>query len=274
MLSYQVFNRRSPKVSGGRRPLARQPPSLSCRDIAMINARPRRRSRLLLLVSLLVTVLGLVAAGPASATQRPTSIPLPNGFSPEDITNGRGSTFYVGSLAAGGIYQGDFRTGQGHLLVTSADGPTTGLFLERRAGQHDRLWAAGGPSGEARVYDAGTGALLRTYRLAAPGSGSFISDMAVTDRAAYYTDSFVQQMYVIPLGRNGGLSAPSAARAVPLTGAVTYQPAATTFNLNGIALVDGTLVMGQTVTGKLFAVNPSTGRAREIPLVDRTGQPV
>ena len=75
----------------------------------------------------------------------PRRIALPDGFSPEDITAGRGSSFYVGSLATGGIFRGDFRTGKGRLLVHSAAGPTTGLFLERRDDGHpDRLWAAGG----------------------------------------------------------------------------------------------------------------------------------
>src|SRR5262249_48101541 len=153
-----------------------------------------------ILLACLATFGTTLIASPASAKEGPVRIALPNGFSPEDIAAGRHSTFYVGSLSSGAIFQGNFRTGSGHLLVNASDGPTPGLFLQRRDGGHDLLWAAGGPSGQARVYDASTGALLHTYHLVEPNSGAFVSDVIVTDTAAYYTDSFVQQMYVIHLG--------------------------------------------------------------------------
>lgn len=234
------------------------------------------RMSLPLLVGVLVAALAGLVAMPASAHERPTRIALPKGFAPEDITAGPGSTFYVGSLATGAIYQGDFRSGRGHVLVPSSAGPTTGLFLQRQGGDDDLLWAAGGPSGQARVYDAATGALLRTFQLADPASGSFVSDAVVTKDAAYYTDSFRQQMYVIPLTRRHGrtvLPAPAAARTVPLTGDVSYVAGANTFNLNGIAFVDHTLVMAQTVTGQLFSVDPGTGRTTAIPITDKAGNP-
>src|SRR5262245_58881629 len=125
------------------------------------------RSRRTAVLGVLVAFLAVLLAPAASADDKPDTIPLPNGFAPEDITAGPGHTFFVGSLVNGAIYEGSFRTGRGHVLVPSATGPTTGLFLQRRSG-HDRLWAAGGPSGQARVYDASTGALLRTFQLADP----------------------------------------------------------------------------------------------------------
>ena len=224
------------------------------------------------LLAALIAVLAVLVAPPVWADQKPDRIPLPNGFSPEDITAGPGHTFFVGSLSTGGIYQGSFRTGRGSLLVPAATGPTTGLYVDRAHG-HDRLWAAGGPSGQARVYDARTGALLRTYQLADPSSGTFVSDVVVTHDAAYYTDSFVQQLFVIPLGRHGGQDLPGqkAVRMVQLTGDVTYVPGS--FNLNGLAAVGEGIVSAQTVTGRLFRIDPSTGVTREIPLTDEAGNP-
>jgi hypothetical protein len=235
------------------------------------NLSPSTSSRpLKVLLAALIAVLAVLVAPPVSADEKPDRIPLPNGFSPEDITAGPGHTFFVGSLSTGGIYEGSFRTGRGSLLVPSATGPTTGLYLERAHG-HDRLWAAGGPSGQARVYDARTGALLRTYQLADPSSGTFVSDVVVTHDAAYYTDSFVQRLFVIPLGRQGGHDLPGqeAVRTVPLTGDVAYVPGS--FNLNGLAAVGDEIVSAQTVTGRLFRIDPSTGVTREIPLTDEAG---
>src|SRR3954449_7313757 len=135
-----------------------------------------------LLFGVLIALLAALLPSSVSAHERPNTIPLPNGFAPEDITAGPGHTFFVGSLATGAIFKGSFRTGKGSILVRSATGPTTGLYLERRRG-HDRLWAAGGPSGQARVYDATTGARLRTSQLADPKSGGFVSDVIVTRHA-------------------------------------------------------------------------------------------
>ena len=226
------------------------------------------------LFAALAGVLAFLPASPASADSRPATISLPNGFSPEDITAGPNHTFFVGSLATGAIYRGSFTTGQGSVLVPSATGPTTGLYLERRHG-HDRLWAAGGPSGQARVYDATTGALLRTFQVSDPASGTFVSDAIVTDKAAYYTDAFVQQLFVIPFaGHHQALPDASVAMTVPLTGDVSYVPGPNSFNLNGLAAFKDTLVSFQTVTGKLFRINPMTGVTREIPVTDKKGNPV
>src|SRR3954449_2954478 len=109
--------------------------------------RSTRSSRLLF--GVLIALLAALLPSSVSAHERPNTIPLPNGFAPEDITAGPGHTFFVGSLSTGGIYKGTSRTGRGPLLAPSADGPTTGLYLERKRG-HDRLWAAGGPTGQAR----------------------------------------------------------------------------------------------------------------------------
>lgn len=218
---------------------------------------------------------GSVLASPTAFADDgdPSSVRLPDGWSPEDIANGRDSTFYVGSIATGGIYQGDYETGEGRVLVEGAPGLTVGLFTELRPSGADRLWAAGGGSGEARVYDTRTGDLLATYQLAPATDGAFVSDVIVTKSAVYYTDSFLPRLYVLPLGKNGALPDPAAVRTVDLTGDVAYTTVPFGFNLNGLAMVGGTLVSAQTNTGQLFAIDPVTGATREIPVVDAAGQP-
>src|SRR5215831_2413337 len=52
----------------------------------------------------------------------PDIIPLPNGFAPEGIAFGEGTTFYVGSLATGAVFRGDARTGTGDLVVPAQPG--------------------------------------------------------------------------------------------------------------------------------------------------------
>jgi hypothetical protein len=237
---------------------------------------PRTRRRWGALVAAVAVLLATaVSPLPAFADHRPSRIDLPDGFAPEDITAGPGHTFFVGSLATGAIWKGSFRTGEGRVLVRSATGPTTGLFLERRHG-HDRLWAAGGPSGQARVYDASDGTLLRTYQVSAPASGTFVSDVVVTHHAAYYTDAFLPQLFVLPFGDHGSRHLPGRddVRTVPLTGDVHYVTGPNSFNLNGLAAVDRWLVSAQTVTGRFFRIDPRSGATREIPVTDRAGDPV
>jgi outer membrane protein assembly factor BamB len=198
----------------------------------------------------------------SSASPSSASIELPDGFAPEDMAAGRGSSFYVASFGGeAGVYAGDFRTGQGDVIVPGQPGRTdVGVFVDKR----DRLWVTGGTGGDVRVYDATDGTPLASYALAGPGG--FLSDVVVTDDAAYVTDSFEPNLYVIPLGGGRGLPDQEAARAVRLTGDISYTTEPFGFNANGIVEKGGRLVVGQTNTGKLFTVDPATGATREIDL--------
>lgn len=202
--------------------------------------------------------LALVTAAPAAAAPPfPDRIDLPNGFAPEGITAGRGTTVYVGSLANGAIWAGDVNTGSGSLLVPGVPGRVAvGTEFEEQA---NRLWVAGGATGEVRVYDATTGELLETYKFEA----GFLNDVAVTRDGVYATDSLVQQLAVIPLGPGGALPSPDEATTLPLSGDLVYQAG---FNANGIVATRGWLIVVQSNTGKLFRVDPATGSATEIAL--------
>jgi hypothetical protein len=86
-----------------------------------------------------------------------------------------------------------------------------------------RLFVSGAQTGTASVYDAATGTLLRSYTLTT--DPSFINDVTLTRRAAYFTDSVNQRLYVLKLKRRGRL--PAKARTLPLTGDLQYMPTRT-----------------------------------------------
>ena len=118
--------------------------------------------------------------------------------------------------------------------------------------------------GAAFVYDARTGESVASYQLAeAP---TFVNDVAVSNDAAWFTDSFKPVLYRLPFGPGGALPTQSDAETIPLGGDYVHQPGA--FNLDGIdATPDGrTLVVVQSATGELFTVEPATGVARRIDL--------
>jgi len=197
-----------------------------------------------------------LAATPALARPFPPSIDLPGGWAPEGITDGPGTTAFVGSLTAAGIAQVNVRTGAVDPLEGSAGAVTVGLDYEDDAG---RIWAAGGPTGEVRAYSAASGELLATYTFG-PG---FLNDVVVTETAVFVTNSNVQELEVIPLPADGSLPDPSEAFALPLTGDIDYIDG---FNANGIVAFDGWLVLVQSNTGLLFRVDPSTGETETIDL--------
>jgi sugar lactone lactonase YvrE len=199
----------------------------------------------------------LALAAVAAVAAFPQVIQLPKGFQPEGIEIGKGTTFYVGSVANGAIFRGNLRTGTGAILVPGAAGKSaTGIELDNR----NRLFVAGASTGKASIYDARTGALLRTYNLATPPT--FINDVVVTQTAAYFTDSQKAVLFRIPIGAGGALGN---AQTIPLTGDFALG---TGFNLNGIdATPNGkTLIAVQTNKGKLFRIDPTTGATREISL--------
>lgn len=204
---------------------------------------------------------GLVAAALASpsagAASRPTVIPLPDGFQPEGIaTTEEGSRFFTGSLANGAIFKGSLRTGEGEVLVAGEEGRVA-VGLKVRRGL---IWVAGGPTGQAYVFDAHTGEEVATLELTT--GSTFVNDVVVTHGAAWFTDSFNQQLYKVPIqGDDFG-----AAETVALTGDISFV--AGEFNLNGIdsARRGGKLIVVQSNTGKLFEVDSHTGETTEIDL--------
>jgi sugar lactone lactonase YvrE len=210
------------------------------------------------LVLLLTTLACLAVPAALAKGSFPETIQLPNGFRPEGIAVGQGSTFYVGSIPTGAVFAGSLRTGTGDILVPGAAGhAATGLEYDR-----GRLWVSGAATGKAFVYDARTGATLSELQLATGAGPTFINDVVVTSQAAYFTDSSRPVIYKVAKSSSG---APGAVTAITLTG--DYQHVAG-FNLNGIdATPSGrTLLAVQSATGKLFTIDPTTGATKLIDL--------
>ncbi|HEX6660169.1 MAG TPA: hypothetical protein VF065_18890 [Ilumatobacter sp.] len=211
-------------------------------------------TRLLLALSV-IAVIAVSVAGAQSAF--PSQIDLPDGFQPEGIATA-GEQFYVGSIPTGAVYRGSLRTGKGAVLVPAQTGRAAiGMKVDR-----GRLFVAGGDTGDAHVYNARTGAPVISYDLSA--GDSFINDVVVTKRAAWFTDSFKAVLYRVPLGPNGRPGAASTVRTVTLGGDYVQGGG---FNVNGIdATANGkTLVFVQSGTGKLFTTG-ANGVARAITL--------
>lgn len=234
-----------------------------------------RRAVSTLIGVVLITLLGSACSAASSAVGSPGNFPsvieLPDGFQPEGIAIGRGTTFYVGSMRDGTIYRGDLRTGNGGALVAGEPGRSA---LGMKVDQRNRLFVADRTTGRATVYDATTGARLADYQVAPAGS-SFLNDVVVTRDAAYFTDSIRPFLYVVPFGPSGALPDAGAVRALALTGDLTYQnngpdycALAPQVNANGIeATPDGKrLMVVQLNTGLLFSVDPTSGVTRTVNL--------
>jgi streptogramin lyase len=214
-------------------------------------------TRVLTLAVALLAAAILSGGAPAGQQAFPDLIQLPRGFQPEGIEVGKGTSFYVGSVANGAVYRGDLRTGAGSVLVPGETGKAAaGIELDNR----NRLWVAGAGTGRAYVYDARTGAPIRTYTFAS--SDTFINDVVVTRAAAIFTDSRKAVLYRVPIGPGGALGA---THTIPVTGDFVLGSG---FNLNGIdATRDGnTLIAVQSNNGKLFRIDPASGVAKEISL--------
>jgi hypothetical protein len=229
--------------------------------------------RVLLALGILL-LLTLPLVGPASAAQEdyfPEVIMLPDGFMPEGVVVDWKGVFYAGSLADGAIYRGDVVTGQGDILVEGEEGRiAVGLAYDPRT---DQLWAAGGPSGQAYVYDASSGETLATYQLSDPeDAGTFVNDVAVTLSGAYFTDSFRPVLYRVPLSIGAELPAEDEVEVdvIELTG--DYEFVEDAFNTNGVdaPFGGGVVLIVNSTLGSLYWVEPDTGRAVEIDLGEDT----
>jgi sugar lactone lactonase YvrE len=232
---------------------------------------PLRRPFLILLLAGLLGF-GLVQPGASahrsshdrSSDDRSSErIPLPDGFRPEGITIGHRHTAYLGSLANGDIYRLNLRSGEGRVISDGAgsDHPSVGLKIDRRG----RLFVSGGSGGDGRVIDSRTGHVLASYQFTTSET-TFVNDVVLTRRMAWFTDSAQPQLYGLPLGRHGSLPDASEVVTLPLSGEWVQIPNAN--NANGIATTPGrkALLVVNGTANKLFRVNPTTGVATEVDL--------
>ena len=211
------------------------------------------------LAMLLVVVLSVSLI---SATTFPQVAPLPNGFQPEGIAAGTGTTFFVGSIPTGAIYRGDLRTGLGAVFVQPQAGRSSiGMKYDSRTGL---LFVAGGGTGKAFIYNGNSGANVADIQLGT--SPTFINDVVITRNAVYFTDSLAPVLYKLPLTSAGALSDPLTKQTIPLSGDFDFVPG--TINANGIdALPNGTtLIVVNFTVGDLYLVDSANGSATRIDL--------
>ncbi len=218
----------------------------------------------------LVLVAGLTITAPTPATAAPGDgargwphrINLPDGFRPEGIAIGRRPFAYLGSLADGDIYRANLRTGGGRVIHQGVAGSqAVGLKL----GPKGRLWVAGGAGGSAKVVSTRTGLTLATYDLAGATTGPiFINDVVLYKGAAWFTDSRRAVLYKVSSIK--GRPANARIRRVPLTG--PWNQTENEFNANGITTTPNgrALLVVDSFAGKLFRVNPRTGRVAVVRL--------
>ncbi len=208
-----------------------------------------------------VLAAALLAPPPASAHTHtfPDRIELPDGFMPEGIAVGPGPTAWFGSRADGDIYQVDLRTGAGAVVSQGPGTPSGGMKSDRRG----RLFVAGVPAGAGGVVSTRTGEILASYVFTS--GPSFVNDVVLTKRSAWFTDSSNPQLYRVPLGRHGRLPGASHVSALPLSGDWVQG---TGFAANGITETPDrkALLVVHSTLGELHRVDPRSGVTRRVDL--------
>jgi sugar lactone lactonase YvrE len=191
----------------------------------------------------------------------PEVIPLPLGFQPEGIAEGPRGSLLVGSIPTGAVHRVNPRTGEEQVLVEGQAGRMAiGLEHDKRS---NNIYVAGGPTGNVFVYDATTGDDVAVLQ-ASTDPNTFVNDVVVTRRAAYFTDSYRAVFYKLPLRANGQID--GAIETVALTGDFGFLPGE--FNSNGIVATPNgeSLIIVNSTLAQLYRVDPATGAATLIEL--------
>ena len=197
-------------------------------------------------------VLAVAIVAPALAARHgtvPRSIDLPNGWAPEGITAGPGTTVFVGSLDRRRHLQGRRPDrARARILVEPS-----GRSASARSTRPTRT-GCGSPAarrGQVRVYDASSGALLETYDVLTAG---FLNDLVVTDARG------LRHRLAVRSPRRASRSTRTTRSPTRPTSSSCRSAATSSwspgFNLNGIVTARGWLIGVQSNTGKLFRIDP------------------
>ncbi|MBT2549044.1 hypothetical protein [Arthrobacter sp. ISL-65] len=225
-------------------------------SISSGHTRRRAAAGFLALAALLVPA-PVASAGEARSDDVAPVILLDGAKGAEGIAAAGSTKFFAGDLVTGDIYRGDIRKDKATKFIDAPAGRmAVGMKADRR---NDLLFVAGGPTGQAYVYDTDTGKTVKTYQLTK--KEAFINDVALTDHGAWFTNSRRGELYFIPVDDDGDLGS---VRTLTLKG-----PAADTskqFNLNGIAYSRdaGRLVVAHTGNQALYTVSPRSGASTAI----------
>jgi streptogramin lyase len=210
--------------------------------------------RLLALLGAVLTAASVMTAV-AVAGKGPDRIALPDHYRPEGIAAGKGHSVYVGSIPTGQVLEIDTKTGSLSEAVPARERHAAiGLKYDTPT---DRLFVSGGPTGKAFVYDASNGAELAAFQLTPAGQETFINDVVLTRKVAYFTDS--RQPVIYAVERDLSAVTPIALTGFPMTEGN---------NLNGIEAAHGgrVLLAVQTSEGVLWRIDPATGAHAAVDL--------
>ncbi|MCB0129135.1 MAG: hypothetical protein KDE58_43010, partial [Caldilineaceae bacterium] len=135
-----------------------------------------------------------------------------------------------------------------------------GLDYDQRS---NYIFAAGGGGGAGYVYDAATGSSVASFQFTT--EASFVNDVIITNKAAYFTDSSRPFLYKVPLGPGGRLPANGSFETLELGGDFVFQSG---FNANGIVATPNgkSLIIVHTGRAELYLVDAETGNATLIDL--------
>lgn len=216
----------------------------------------------------LAGALAAVLVGAAGAAPRPSEYTLPDTVAfPEGVAfQPETGHFFVSSTSNGAVARGHVSEAAASPFIPGTTGPFSAIGLKVSDG---RLYVAGGFSGTARVYDAGSGMLLSTFT---SSPGGFLNDLAVTKSGdAFVTDSLRPTLWRIPAGASSGTLEPW----LDFTGTdLEYTSDPEDFEVNGIVASDDGkyLVVVQARTGELFRIEIATKDVVEIDLGGDTVQ--
>jgi sugar lactone lactonase YvrE len=184
-------------------------------------------------------------------------IELPDQFFPEGITATKGGRLYVGSVATGAIYTVAAGETTAELFSDALAPSTVGMTVSTDG---NTLWVCNSnlTTGAAAVagIDIATQAFLVSHTIPPFGAnaGAFCNDMVMSpDGSLWVTESFGGQIFKIPAEN---LLTKDSAEVWLQAGKLT-PPDASSFGVNGITLLDGTMYLVNTDRPALLRIDPS-----------------
>ena len=172
------------------------------------------------------------------------------------------SDFFVSSTTDGTIFRGNIHDESASVFLPGgSDGRTTAIGLKVDDNE-DRLFIAGGNTGQIFVYDSVSGQLLANFDN--QKDSTFVNDVAISPTGdAYFTDSFNPILYKVSINEADEFEFEAW---LDFTGTdLVYEPG---FNLNGIAASNNGkyLIVVQSNTGRLFRIDIASKEVTQIDL--------
>ena len=219
----------------------------------------------ILSLAVLLPAAGCGTSAPPPAAEEPAPAParleLPATVAfPEGVAvDAAGGVIYTGSAADGALLRVDAASGASEILsaggtLVPAGTTTFPIVLGMAVDEANRLWVAGGRTGQMWVVNTADGAVLEEVSVPSVGT-SLINDVAIAGSAGYFTDTFVPTLW--RLAADGDMIG-DLEPWLDLTGtSIEYGEGA---NLNGIAATpDGqTLIVVHMGQGLLFTIDVAT----------------